>query len=72
MDERMPVEGSESATLLGAQLGVGGGIGMVRLMDRGLESVGFSVCSLWSSSPHCLRDCGLTAHAPRHTQAHTR
>ena len=54
---------------LGAQWGeVKMGIGEI---DGGLESVAFSVCSLWSSPPTVCRDCGLTAQAHRHTISHT-
>lgn len=48
-----------------------GGINGKGEMDRGLESVGFSVCSLWLFPPTVCRDCGLTAHEHRHTRLHT-
>lgn len=40
-------------------------------MDGGLESVGFSMCSLWWFPPTVCRDCGLTAHARRRAASHT-
>lgn len=45
-------------------------IGIARWMDWWVESVGFTVCSLWSFPPTVCRDCGLTVQAPRHTLLH--
>lgn len=65
MDEGSGVCGP-SRCLVGGKENINGKVEM----DRGLESVGFSVCSLWSFPPTVCRDCGLTAHAHRHTRLH--